>query len=223
MRRMIAALITLTVLPISAVVALPAPAANAFCNRITVGFAVDCDNAGHNAITEDALGFLSPFLVGRIVDKNTAQDGERHHRAGQSCISAIACLQRAPPTSGASTSRSSMRSRPQFTLMPDTATATMRWGQLLHPVQDFYSHSSWVDPVPVGLGFGTTHAKFLLDAGLVNWRSIRPYAPLFGGSGPFSDILAVEGGTPPDGVIGLPQRSDRTTDLGGADDPADLR
>jgi hypothetical protein len=60
----------------------------------------------------------------------------------------------------------------------DSPEATRRWGELLHPVQDFYSRSAWVDPVPVGLGFGTTHRARLLDDGLGNWRIIRPYQPL---------------------------------------------
>src|SRR5689334_1863968 len=74
MRRMIAALITLTVLPIAAVVALPAPAANAFCNRLTVVITVDCGKEGHNSITEDALGFLSPGLARQVVQGNVDQD-----------------------------------------------------------------------------------------------------------------------------------------------------
>ena len=44
--------------------------------------------------------------------------------------------------------------------------ATDEWGQLLHPAQDFYAHSNWVD-----LGQTT-----LIDSGLGVWDGLSPYS-----------------------------------------------
>ena len=155
---------------------------------VCLGATVHCRGQGHKAITQKALGFLGPGLVARIIDKNVDQDGG--DTAGQPDLHFTNCL----------FAKSSFYIQDQYRNImaaltseptPDTTTATLRWGQLLHPVQDFYSHSNWVDPEPMGLGFGTTHDGFLLDAGLANWRPIEPYQPLF--SGEFADILPVEG------------------------------
>lgn len=199
MRRIIAALITLTVLPALMLAATPAPEANAFCTKL----GPTCRDDGHDAITRDALRFLSPSLVDRVVQKNVAQDAG--DTSGRPELHFSNCLFEESTAYIQSQYQKIIAAiAPTTTATPDTASATTWWGQLLHTVQDFYSHSSWVDPEPVGLGFGTTHAKHLLDAGLVNWRSIRPYASLFPGSGPFSDIVALEGNrNPPEGLIAL--------------------
>jgi hypothetical protein len=193
MRRFDIRLISLLVLPLLPVGA-PTLEAREFC----IDNPFRCDE-GHAAITEQALPFLSPALLDHIVDKNTDQDFGA--ASAQPELHFTNCL-------FAETSfyiqdqyrnvRRALTSDP----IPDTRTATMRWGQLLHPVQDFYSHSAWADPEPVGLGFGTTHPRFLLDAGLSNWRSIHPYKPLFRGR--FSDVVPVQGNHP-DGTVRLPR------------------
>jgi hypothetical protein len=198
MRRLIAvcALVLLTVILTVGIT----PNAQAFCGG---DFNPFC--AGHSEMTNDALSFLSPGIRDRVEESNLSQDEgdafERPERHFQSCLF----------------TKSTDYIRGQYdemisALSPasesgvDSATATERWGRLFHPIQDFYSHSAWVDPVPGGLGFGTTHRPRLLDHWLGNWRRIEPYDRLFPNDDHHSDIVAVEGNIPPGFVsIDLPR------------------
>lgn len=75
MRRIITALIALTVLPAVMVVAAAAPEAHAFCSIRDVPFVPDyCPHEGHSSITSDALGFLDPGLVRWVSPANENQD-----------------------------------------------------------------------------------------------------------------------------------------------------
>jgi hypothetical protein len=203
MRRLSTCLAALVVLPLTQIVATAtAPAANAFCTEVAL--VQYCTKSGHNAITRKALGFLSPALLSRVIDKNVDQD------SGNTGDDPVLHFSNCLFSSSTYYIRDQYRQllnavAPDFTLRPDTSTATLRWGQLLHTVQDFYSHSSWVDPEPIGLGFGTTHPRYLLDAGENNWRQLKPYEPVFRG-GSYDDILPTEGRYT-DGILGLPMDS----------------
>lgn len=45
-----------------------------------------------------------------------------------------------------------------------------QWGQVLHPIEDFYAHSSWVEM------FMNAPATPLLDTGLGLWNALKPYS-----------------------------------------------
>lgn len=67
----------------------------------------------------------------------------------------------------------------------DLGDAPDAFGQLLHPVQDFYTHSNWVD---MGM-FG------LVDAGLGSWRILEGWDRVVGAG--FADPIVIQGETPP--------------------------
>lgn len=199
MRRMIAAWTIPLVLPLL-VVSL-APPAHAFCEDKWIGY---CSEGGHNEITDSALDFLSQGIRSAIRQANTDQDSEAGNlpeRHFTNCLftkstdyirsqydEVVAAIGPSGPDESV-----------------DSQTATLRWGQLLHPVQDFYSHSAWVDPVPVGLDFGTTHARRLLDSRLTNWRRLEAYQKLFPTDSANDDIVVVQGDYWPRGVVDLPR------------------
>jgi hypothetical protein len=177
--------------------------AHAFCVEKFLVISWYCTEQGHDTITDEALDFVSPSLRSRIKDKNTDQDGEGTEADPE--LHFTNCLF----TKSTDYIRnqydqliSAVRPSP-IPIPTDTALATMRWGQLLHPVQDFYSHSPWVDPIPVGLGFGTTYPRRLLDSGLGNWRRLGPYEKLFPADPLHSDIVTVQGNL--FGIIDLPR------------------
>lgn len=175
--------------------------AGAFCVERDVVVNTICDGQGHKTITERALDFLSPGIRSRIKEKNIDQDGKG--TADRPELHFTNCLF-TKSTEYIRSQYDQVLSAISTSVGPtDSSTATMRWGQLLHPVQDFYSHSPWVDPVPVGLGFGTTYPKRLLDSGLGNWRRLGPYEKLFPADSVNSDIVTVQGNIW--GVIDLPR------------------
>lgn len=186
-RLMISCLVVILLAPLFIAVS-PSPV-HAFCNDGTF----KCRDQGHRAINDTALDFLSPGIRSRIKDKNRDQDSglsaDRPELHFTNCLftrstdyirsqydQVVAAVWPSP-----------------FAVPSDSFTATMRWGQLLHPVQDFYSHSPWVDPRPVGLGFGTTYPRRLLDSGLGNWRRLTSYEKLFPADPVHSDIVAIQG------------------------------
>jgi hypothetical protein len=48
----------------------------------------------------------------------------------------------------------------------DSGDLADQWGQALHPIEDFYSHSNWVE----------TGQTTLLDSGLGLWNALKPYS-----------------------------------------------
>jgi hypothetical protein len=64
------------------------------------------------------------------------------------------------------------------------------YGHLTHTIEDFYSHTGWVDPSPIGLGFGTGRGA-LVDHGLDNWQILTPYQILH--AAPGYDLVVLEG------------------------------
>src|SRR5688572_656443 len=97
---------------------------------------------GHKEITGSALDFLWPSLVSLLVEKNNDEDvgdasdmPERHFTNCRFQESAVYVNQR---YFGAMV----------FASNRNTRDAVTYFGLLLHGVQDFYSHSAWVDPPP---------------------------------------------------------------------------
>jgi hypothetical protein len=168
--------------PLGALVVLASVAALAtpqvghtFCNDFElVGIDLHCDGDGHQQITTDGLPFLRPFVVLDIQDELVLEDRDEEDEAGggppkdddrrhfDSCQFAEA--------------GDYVRFRyDQILARLDPATASTglmfsaadKFGRLLHPVQDFYSHSNWLellglDDVPPG--DVVTNPAYLLDS-----------------------------------------------------------
>jgi hypothetical protein len=132
--------------------------AHAFCTEFDIfGIGVNCTGEGHKRIT----GYIKPILRddiwGAIWNGNYAQDnplgdfrndGQRHFEV---------CRFRDQPRSLADPSdiapgsieyiRSTYRNAINYLdpAAPDPIVAADRFGKLLHPVQDFYSHTNWIN------------------------------------------------------------------------------
>jgi len=132
--------------------------AHAFCTEFDIfGIGVNCTDEGHKRIT----GYMKPILRdgvwGAIWTGNYAQDnplgdlrkdGQRHFEV---------CRFRDQPRSLDDTSdiapgsieyiRSTYRNAIAYLdpADPDPMVAADRFGKLLHPVQDFYSHTNWIN------------------------------------------------------------------------------
>ncbi len=57
--------------------------------------------------------------------------------------------------------------------------AAVPWGALLHPTQDFYAHTNWIES-----GYG----KLLVDKTLVTWKTLEPYQHV-----PDEGLLIIDG------------------------------
>ena len=135
------------------------PKAQAFCTETTVlGVPVNCGGEGHIRVT----GYISPILRGdiwnAIWDGNYSQDqlggdfrtdGQRHMES---------CRFRDAPVSAQDSEirpgsieyiRSAYRNAINYLdpAAPDPMVAADRFGKLLHTVQDFYSHTNWINLV----------------------------------------------------------------------------
>lgn len=85
---------------------------------------------------------------------------------------------------------------------PSLSDAAAKFGLIMHPIQDFYAHSNWVELNNANLAHG------LVDNGLGKWTVLRPYSMI-------GNVIIVQGTVPP---IGFDlTRNDRivtvTTDL----------
>jgi hypothetical protein len=152
---------------------------------------------GHEQITQRALNFLWPGVINLLVHKN--QDQDQGEAAGKKERHFDGC-----PFQDSETYINQRYERAVDRLRHDDPLGAMEdFGWLLHPVQDFYSHSAWVDPEPIGLGFGTGPGR-KLEAGTTLWDLPGPYETLV------DDIVIVEGDPDPEEVqsIYLP-RDDR--------------
>ena len=168
--------------------------ASAFCVQRAGG--LHCSDEGHDEITADALSFLSDDLISLIVDKDTDQDfgasNDLPERHATNCLFA--------ETAAYVNERYAASIAALDPSAPDSETSATHFGLLLHPIQDFYSHSSWVDAPPVGFGFDSGGGT-LLESGLGPWQLPGPYQLLF----PGDDIVLVEGLPPAGAHIDLPR------------------
>jgi hypothetical protein len=133
----------------------------------------------HQEITAEALSFLKPEILAQLVAANVSTDvqyalSSAHHfdDCNFSESSMVVAQNQAAAVQALNPSLAS----------PSTdAAATLAFGQSLHVVQDFYSHSNWVE-----LG-----AEGLLDDSLAPFPTLKGYSVLDP-----SGIQIIEG-TPP--------------------------
>ena len=165
------------------------PAALAFCTEHDIlGFPVNCGGEGHSRVT----GYISPILRddiwGAIWTGNFAQDnlfgdfrkdGKRHMES---------CRFRDAPESDidpdiAPGSIEYIRDtyRNAVALLdpaaPDPMEAADRFGKLLHTVQDFYSHTNWINLLGITEPNPASPAD-LFDRTLGEWPLIDPLRPV---------------------------------------------
>ncbi len=67
----------------------------------------------------------------------------------------------------------------------DSENAQETFGELLHPIQDFYSHSNWIESTPAGA---------LVDEGKGLWQVLTPYTVLN------QKLVIIQGENIPDGI-----------------------
>lgn len=157
-------------------------------------FGVDGRQNIHVRITRDALDFLRPAVRELLEEENKGEDKgdsydfpERHFTN---------CLFRESVAYVNARYRLSVAALAQG----DTESAATHFGMLLHGVQDFYAHSAWVDPAPIGLGFGKAPAARGVETGTGPWVLPDAYQP-WGDT----DIVIVQDDPPPGVAIDLPR------------------
>ena len=163
------------------------PPVHAFCNNLDLSLVNDaldlvnqepidleCTEAGHGAAHRE-LSFLRPGVLASIWMGNIEQDlpGFLYGNAALESAHFDSC--RFP--------ESTERIRSLYTAAiggldpatPDLILATLSFGRLLHPVQDFYAHSNYVELLEGTYGpWGYVHPEFLLDTGTGPFRPLEP-------------------------------------------------
>jgi hypothetical protein len=170
--------LSVAVLVFSAVLFFGSPSTYAFCTEYEFeGIGVNCVGEGHKKVT----GYIEPFLRGEYwgdiwlgnfsqddPSGDAADDGQRHF---QSCRFA---------TDGANAgSADYIRSAYGDAIAslnpadPDPFVAAVRFGKVLHTVQDFYSHTNWINLLNVtpSTPLNSTH---LVDRSLGEWPLMSP-------------------------------------------------
>ena len=180
------------------------PTAHAFCTEFDIaGVGVNCVDEGHKKVT----GYLRPFMRSEvwsvIWNGNYAQDnpfgsfaddGQRHF---QSCLFRnkpyfVANIPYIDPGS-IEYIRDTYSNAIAYLdpLDPDPLTAADRFGKLLHTVQDFYSHTNWINLLNLSAPNPVSHAD-LFENTLGEW-------PLIDWLGPVRDDIIL-GQIPPNGL-----------------------
>jgi hypothetical protein len=155
-------------------------------------FSVDGRRNVHRKITDAALDFLRSEIVEVIDDANRGEDHgdsfdfpERHFNN---------CLNR--ETVGYINHR--YRWTVASLAQRRARVAATQLGMALHSAQDFYAHSAWVDPAPIGLGFGRPDSP-LIESGVERWSLPGAYERLR------DDVVMIQGDPPPGVTIDLPR------------------
>ena len=162
-------------------VVLPSPfflQVSAFKSHIIGGNEAHSGDPNHEDITSEALTFLKADTLSEIIDEHgyvdvVSQFDSRYHFDN--------CEFR-----GSSNTINSLYNRAINSLnpsSPDIADARNAFGQLLHTVQDFYSHSNWVE-------LGQTD---LVENGLNLWHVFSPFEVYRG-------FVVIQGEDAPSGV-----------------------
>jgi hypothetical protein len=175
---------------------LASSSAHAFCTEFDIlGIGVNCVDEGHKRVT----GYIKPILRddiwGAVWNGNYAQDnplgdfrndGQRHF---ESCR-----FVPEPPKPG---SIDYIRSTYQNAIGylnpadPNPVVAADRFGKLLHTVQDFYSHTNWINLLNL-TGSAQVSSAHLFERTLGEW-------PLLDWLGPVRDGIIL-GQVPPNGL-----------------------
>jgi hypothetical protein len=180
------------------------PSAHAFCTEFDIlGIGVNCTDEGHKRVT----GYIKPVvrddIWGAIWNGNYAQDnpsgnfrndGQRHF---ESCRfrNAPYIANNIPLIQPGSIEyiRSTYSNAIAYLdpAAPNPIEAADRFGKLLHTVQDFYSHSNWINLLGVTEP-NAVHPADLFDRTLGEW-------PLIDWLGPVRDDIIL-GQIPPNGL-----------------------
>ena len=176
--------------------------AHAFCTEFDIlGIGVNCTGEGHKRITEYIKPMLRDDIWGAIWNGNYAQDnplgdfrkdGQRHF---ESCRFVNA------PYNGTDRPGSIDYIRKTYQdaishlnpATPDPFHAADNFGKLLHTVQDFYSHSNWINLLNL-TGPALVSPADLFDSSLGEW-------PQLDWLGPVRDDIIL-GQVPPYGLPG---------------------
>jgi hypothetical protein len=161
---------------------------------------------GHERATE-TLDFLRDPVVDELVDFNEGQDGgapemdDRRHF--DSCR-----LQESTAWINQEYSQILVHTDPSH---PQPWQAAEHFGRVLHPIQDFYAHSNWVNLLEEDFGAGGFfNEDSLLDRSETFWRVLEPQqiveGDIISGEAPLSTQLAPDGYAipapwPPPGVL----------------------
>jgi hypothetical protein len=168
------------------------PKANAFCTEFEVlGVVVNCDGEGHKRITGTLKPILRDDIWGAVWNGNYAQDnpfgdvagdGQRHF---ESCrfVPEPYIANNIPLVQPGSFDYIQKTYRDAVSHLnpadPDPFHAADNFGKLLHTVQDFYSHTNWINllnltsPAPIS-------PEDLYDTSLQPWAIIDWLAPIRG-------------------------------------------
>lgn len=166
------------------------PSAHAFCTQFDIaGIGVNCVDEGHKKVTTYIKPFLRSEIWSDIWNGNYAQDnpfgdfandGQRHF---QSCLFrnkpyVVANIHYIDPGS-LEYIRDTYRNAIEYLdpLDPNPATAADRFGKLLHTVQDFYSHTNWINLLNLSAPNPVSHAD-LFDNTLGEWPLIDWLGPI---------------------------------------------
>ena len=165
------------------------PAAQAFCTEHDIlGLGVNCTGEGHKRVTEYMSPILRNDIVGAIWNGNYSndylfgdarKDGQRHM---QSCRFRDAPISvDNPDISPGSIEYIRSTYRNAITYLdpaaPDPIVAADRFGKLLHTVQDFYSHTNWINLLGITEPNPASPAD-LFDRTLGEWPLIDPLSPV---------------------------------------------
>lgn len=152
----------------------------AFCNEVEIfGVDVHCDGDGHTRATNFIRPILRPDIFSDIRDELAAQD--RGQAEGRDEIHFDSCRFSTQEEAGMVVEGGADYIRFKYRQAlerldpadPDIFAATDRFGELLHPVQDFYAHSNWVNLL------GLTDPNLvdpldLVDQSTGEWRGLEP-------------------------------------------------
>jgi Bacterial TSP3 repeat len=184
------------------------PIANALCTEVDIlGLPVNCVGEGHKRVT----GYISPILRndiwGAIWFGNYSQDqlggdfrtdGQRHM---ESCRFRDAPKSNTDPDIAPGSIeyiRSAYRNAINYLdpAAPDPMVAADRFGKLLHTVQDFYSHTNWINLVGITEPNPASPAD-LFDRTLGEWPLIDPLGPVPGRDDFILGQMPIDGSLPP--------------------------
>lgn len=126
-------------------------------------------NSDHLGITEEALWFLNPGILGDINDEHLHQDtvgqfDQEKHFDG--CHFEEGVDEIRANSDGAVSAADPDHFKPGSAVLPIDGEVTDYFGRVLHSVQDFYAHSNWVD-------LGLTN---LVDDASGPWHRWEPYS-----------------------------------------------
>ena len=154
-----------------AVLALAPRPASAFCNEWGVlGWDLHCDDAGHDAVST-SLNFLRPFVYVEISSQVKEQDSGANEFKPERHFDSCRFAETTAYIRGQHGATISFLDPAD----PDPFRATVEFGDLLHPVQDFYAHSNWIELLEETYGVGAyVDSAFLIDGGTGPYRDLSP-------------------------------------------------